>query len=75
MKTILKILAYTLAVVFSLILLAVILMQTSWFKDMAKNQIETIANKQLNGTLKIGEIDGTILGSLYVKDISITAYH
>lgn len=72
MKTILKILTYIIALVFGLILLAVILIQTSWFKDMAKKQIETIANQQLNGTLEIGEIDGTIIGSFYIKDISIT---
>ncbi len=71
MKTFLKILAYFLAIVFGLILLLLVFMQTPWFKDLAKNQIETIANEQLNGTLNIGKIEGTILSSLQIKDIYI----
>ena len=71
MKTFLKILAYFLVAVFGLILLVLVFMQTPWFKDLARNQIETIANEQLNGTLNIGEIDGTILSSLQIKDIYI----
>jgi translocation and assembly module TamB len=71
MKTLLKILAYFLAVVFGLILLVLVFMQTSWFKDLARNQIEAIANEQLNGTLNIGNIEGTILGDLQIKDIYI----
>ena len=71
MKKALKIAAYFILAVIGLILLMVIFTQTVWFKNIARNKIETIVNEQLNGMLNIGEIKGTIFGGLIISDIRI----
>jgi translocation and assembly module TamB len=71
MKKTLKIVAYFFASAIGLILLMVIFTQTVWFKNIARNKIENIVNEQLNGTLKIEEIGGTIFGGLIISDIRI----
>lgn len=71
MKKLLKISFFILGTILILVLLLLAIMQTPWFKDFAKKQIESITNEQLNGSLSIGKIDGNILGSLRVTDIEI----
>jgi len=71
MKKALKIAAYFILAVIGLILLMVVFTQTVWFKNIARNKIETIVNEQLNGMLNIGEIKGTIFGGLIISDIRI----
>lgn len=46
--------------------------QTSTFRDFLRTKITDIANSSLNGQLYIGKIEGTILTSLSIKEISLT---
>ncbi|MBL1213321.1 MAG: hypothetical protein HND52_08195 [Ignavibacteriae bacterium] len=71
MKKTLKISAYVFASVIVLLMLLLLFTQTGWFKDILKNEVEDIANENLNGTLKIGSIEGSLLSDLEINEISI----
>ena len=55
-----------------LIVLLLGISQTSTFRDFLRTKITDIANSSLNGQLYIGKIEGTILTSLSIKEISLT---
>jgi len=55
-----------------LIVLLLGISQTSTFRDFLRTKITDIANSSLNGQLHIGKIEGTILTSLSIKEISLT---
>ncbi len=48
------------------------IMQTSTFRSWLKNQVISTLDQSLNGTINISHIQGTILTSLYLKDISVS---
>ncbi len=54
-----------------LILIFIGVSQTKFFRDYLRDQIVSIANESINGTLSIGAIEGSIFSSLSIKDISI----
>lgn len=57
-----------------IVLLLVLLMgfsQTSTFRSYFKDEIVSRFNSSTNGSLSIGEIDGTILSSLFLRDIAV----
>ncbi len=55
-----------------LIVLLLGISQTSTFRDFLRTKITDIASSSLNGNLHIEKIDGTILTSLSIKEISLT---
>jgi len=54
-----------------LILIFIGVSQTKFFRDYLRDQIVSIANESINGTLSIGAIEGSIFSSLSIKDISL----
>ncbi|NOX16798.1 MAG: AsmA family protein, partial [Chlorobi bacterium] len=59
-------------VVVFLLIVAVGFMQTNTFRGWLKEKITTTVNDEINGNLSIGSVEGTILTSLFVNDISLT---
>ncbi|MCF8431491.1 MAG: hypothetical protein K9G34_06055 [Melioribacteraceae bacterium] len=64
--------ALTLALI-SVILLVVFFgfSQTSTFRNYVRDQIVSIVNDEINGTFSIGEIEGTLLTSIILRDTKI----
>ena len=71
MKRWLKYIAYFFGSIIALILLLLLIIQTGWFKDWLRDTIVEEANATLNGTMKIGKIDGNFLSNLQVSSLSI----
>ncbi|MEZ5104656.1 MAG: translocation/assembly module TamB domain-containing protein [Draconibacterium sp.] len=59
----------TISVLLGIVLLALILTQTAWFRSFVKNKVQKIAASQLNGELTIGEIEGDFFQSLELNDV------
>ncbi len=59
-------------VIFILILLAIGFAQTSYFRNLANDKITSIVNSSLNGKLSIGDIRGTFLTSVIIRDAVLT---
>ncbi len=55
-------------VILVILLLALGFSQTSTFREMLRDKIVTVADKELNGKVSIGKIDGTILSSLFLRN-------
>ncbi len=55
-------------VILVILLLALGFSQTSTFREMLRDKIVTVADKELNGNVSIGKIDGTILSSLFLRN-------
>lgn len=47
--------------------------QTQTFRNILRDEIHSAVNGSINGKLNIGEIDGSILTSLYLRDITLTS--
>jgi hypothetical protein len=58
-------------IILVLFLIAFGFSQTSTFRNYLRQNIVNIANKELNGHLSIGEIDGTIFTSLILRNTKI----
>jgi len=71
MKRILKILLYFLLGVLGLIFILLIFTQTSWFKDILKDQAESIVSDQLNGNITIGKIEGNFFDNVKILNLRI----
>lgn len=54
-----------------LTVIAVGFTQTKTFREMLREKVINLANKELNGKLSIGKIDGTVLTSLFLRNVSI----
>lgn len=54
-----------------LIILTVGFTQTKTFRSLLREKVIEIANEELNGKLNIESIDGTILTSLFLRNVSI----
>jgi hypothetical protein len=61
----------TIAVIFALVFLVRITLQTGFFLDYIRGQIETQANAYLNGTLTIGAIKGDLFKDLTIYNVSV----
>jgi len=59
------------AVILSLILLALVLVQTGWAKNRLRDLIVREANRYLAATLTVGRLDGSIFRGLQLGDISL----
>lgn len=55
-----------------LFLLLIGISQTSTFRNFVKDKITESVNSSINGKLYIGGIEGTLLSTLSIKDISLT---
>ena len=71
MKKIFKIFLYFILAILGLVLILLIFTQTSWFRDLLKNQVENIVSDQLNGNLTIGEIEGDFYEYLELTKLRI----
>ncbi len=67
--------ARALLVVLALILVgiggALALVHTDWGRDRLRTQVEAVLATHVNGTVKIGKIEGSVLGELVVRDITL----
>ena len=68
---IVNIFLYTGLGLFLLILLVLGISQTSTFREFLRKTVVEQANKNLNGTVSIGKIDGTIFSSLILRNTVI----
>ncbi|MEQ8525209.1 translocation/assembly module TamB domain-containing protein [Gracilimonas sp.] len=68
---ILKVLGWTLLTLFILIAGIRLSLKTSAVHNFAKNKIISLANKQLNGTLSIGNIDGDLWNDFTITSIVV----
>jgi len=59
-------------VVVFLLIVALGFMQTNSFRGWLKEKVTETVNNEINGTLSIGSIEGTILTSLFINDISLS---
>ena len=55
-----------------ILLLALGFSQTSTFREMLRDKIVALANKELNGKLSIGKIDGTIFTSMFLRNTIVS---
>jgi len=59
-------------IVVFLLIISFGIMQTSTFRSWLKNKVISEVNQSINGTVNISKIEGTILTSLYLKNISVS---
>lgn len=59
----------TLLFLFILFLLLVSFTQTSYFRNLLRDEITRIAQKELNGEIQIGSIYGTLFSSITLKNV------
>lgn len=59
-------------VIIAIIATALLFIQTPWAKDILKNQIIGIANKEINGTLGIEKISGIFFTKIEISKISLS---
>jgi len=59
-------------IVIFLLIISFGVMQTSTFRGWLKNKIISELNQSINGTVNISKIEGTILTSIYLKNISVS---
>ena len=60
-----------LALVLSVIVVAIAVVQTGWAKDLIRDLIVRQANQYLTATLSIGRLEGSLLRGLQLGDISL----
>ena len=58
--------------IFSIIVILFGFTQTSTFRNMLREQILELSKSSLNGKLSIGEVDGTLITQLVLKDVSLS---
>ncbi|MHB1687107.1 MAG: translocation/assembly module TamB domain-containing protein [Ignavibacteriaceae bacterium] len=58
-------------VVLVILLIALGFSQTSTFREYLRESVVNLANKNLNGHISIGKIDGTIFTSLFLRNSSV----
>ncbi len=63
---------YTGIAVLIVLLLVLGFSQTSTFREILREKIVSAANKELNGKLSIGKIDGTIFTSLFLRNAIVS---
>ncbi len=71
MKKIFKIFLYFFLAILGLIFILLIFTQTSWFRDILKDQAESIVSDQLNGNLSIGKIEGNFYDNVKILNLRI----
>lgn len=72
MKRVKKIIMIFFVVIIAIIATALLFIQTPWAKDILKNQIIGIANKEINGTLGIEKISGIFFTKIEISKISLS---
>ncbi len=60
------------AITITLLIFTIGFTQTSTFRKYLKNEITNRVNANLNGKFTIGEINGSVLSSLILKDVTLT---
>lgn len=71
MKKVLNILLWILFALFFLVIGLLLATQTSWFKSTIKDKALEIANKNIHGTLSIGELSGNFFTHLELSDVTL----
>src|SRR5262245_19775775 len=61
-----------LALVLVVVLGAVIAVQTDWGRGRIRATLESTLSKDMNGRIRIGRLDGNVLGTMVVSDIRLT---
>lgn len=68
LQKVVNVFLYTGIVLLIIFLVFVGFSQTSTFRNFLRNEVVTIANKELNGHVDIGKIDGTIFTSIVLRN-------
>jgi hypothetical protein len=55
-----------------LVIAVLLLIQTPWVKNFAKDKALRIVNNSVNGNVSVGAIGGSLFSSLYLNDIAVT---
>jgi translocation and assembly module TamB len=71
MKKILNILLWILFALFFIVMGLLVTTQTSWFRSTVKNKALELANKNINGTLSLGELDGNFFTHLNLLNVTL----
>src|SRR6185436_10977029 len=68
-----KIAAYVVGVLVMLVLVAAVVIRTSWFQNLVRAQVETAADSVLNGERHIGRLHGSLLQGVQLDDVTLRA--
>src|SRR5262245_6169590 len=68
-----KVGAYLVGVLLLLVLVAAVVIQTSWFQNLVRAQVEQAAGSVLNGQLRIGRLHGSLLRGVELDDVRLQA--
>ncbi len=69
-----KIINVFISIFLALILIIILIIgfsQTRTFRELLRTEVISLVNKETNGTITIGKIDGTILTSLFLRDVYV----
>ncbi len=69
-----KAIKYTAIFIGSILLLVVLLLaftQTGWFRESLRKTAVRLVNQQLNGELRVGQLEGNLYNSLQLTDITL----
>ncbi len=69
MKRVKKILKIFTVTIISIVVAALLFIQTSWFKDILKNKIIKIVNQEINGTIEIEKIKANFFSTFEINGI------
>src|SRR5262245_39061447 len=68
-----KIAAYFVVSLALLVLVGAVVIQTAWFQDLARAQVERAADTVLAGELRIGRLHGSLLRGVQLDDVTLQA--
>ncbi|GAO29971.1 DUF748 domain-containing protein [Geofilum rubicundum] len=71
MKKTLNILLWILFALFFIVMGLLVATQTPWFRSTVKNKALELANKNIHGTLSVGELNGNFFTHLQLLDVTL----
>ena len=71
MKRFLKITAVAVGAVICLVLILFLILQTGWVRGIIKQKVEAAANSALNAQVSLGELQGSLLWDVTLKDVGL----
>lgn len=72
LRHIINVLNIILGILLVVFVVVFFVMQTQWFKEKLRIEIQNIANEELNAKLSIGKIHGTFFTSLNIEDVLLS---
>jgi len=66
-----KLAAYLVGILLMLVLVAAVVIRTSWFQDLVRAQVERAADSVLRGELRVGRLHGSLLRGVQLDDVTL----